>query len=143
MGVAVAVRVDVAVEVGLAVAVAVGAGVALGVAVGVGPGVPASWTASCTLLEAASSELNSKPSLLVLSIASERNEPRFAATVEVRSASAQKPTAAPGVNVARVDPLAGLLLKLIAPSLQAVSVTSFTFCAPVDPLVTHIRSFAD
>ncbi len=64
-------------------------------------------------------------------------------TVEVRSTSAQKPTAAPGVNVAMVDPLAGLLLKLIAPSVQVVSVTGLTFCAPVDPLVTHMRSLAD
>src|SRR3990172_1911715 len=100
--VGVALGVGVGVDVGVEVGVAVGVGVDVGVAVAVEP--PPTWTTSCTLLDAASSELKSYPSLLVLSIASERSEPDAAATAEGRSTSSQTDLAVPGVNMTIVAP---------------------------------------
>ena len=138
--VGVAVGDEVAVAVGVEVAVAVGVAVDVGVAVAVEP--PLTWTTSCTLLDAASSELKSYPSLLALSIASERSDPD-AATVEVRSTSSQTDFVVPGVNVVIVAPFGGRLLYVMAPSVQIVSATALILCAPAEPLVTHILSWAE
>jgi len=137
--VGVAVGVLVGVEVGVEVGVAVGAGVDVGVEVE----APAVWTTNWTLLDAASSELNSYPSLLALSIASERNEPALAATVEVRSASVQTEIAPPGVKVCTVAPFVGAFPKSRVPSDQVLSDTALILCRPPEPLVTHIRNLAD
>jgi hypothetical protein len=90
-----------------------GVGVGDGDAVLLGVGVPvapsATWTTSSTLFVVASLELKWYPSVCVVSSARERIEPPEAATVELRSTSAQTELAAPGVKVVITAPFAGAL----------------------------------
>jgi hypothetical protein len=83
--------------------------VGVGVGTGVEVALPDNWTRSSTLFAAAFLELNSYPSLLALSIASDKNDPLAEATVEVRSTSFQTEITPPGVKVVIGAPVAGLL----------------------------------
>jgi hypothetical protein len=92
----------------------VGEGVGVGVATGDGlgddvPPLPV-WTARCTPLARASSELNMYASVLMVSSASERKDPAPAATVGVKSTSSQVEIGPFGVTVVIVAPFAGRLL---------------------------------
>jgi hypothetical protein len=78
-------------------------------------------------LDAASLELNSYPSLLALSIATERTEPAAEATVEVRSTSTQTEITPPGVKLVIVAPFGGAFPKLRVPSDQVLFATALMF----------------
>src|SRR5438132_4236951 len=117
-----------------------GSGVGLGV--GVGPAVPANWISKCALLDVASSELKVNPSLLGVSIAIDKKAPSLEATADVRSTSAQLLRTPPGENVVMSAPLGGAFAATIDDSCQ-LSVKDFRLKVPPEPLVTHIRSFAE
>ena len=145
--VAVRVGVGVTARVGVAVGAFVGVDVAdVGVRVGeaVSPGVwlPPVCTTSSTRLLALSEELKANPSELVVSSAADISEPALLATAEVTSIWSQTLVVVPGVNVFSTALFAGLLPKVIDPSVQVLSDTAFRLTAPPEPLVTNMRRVA-
>jgi hypothetical protein len=134
--------------VGVAEGVWVGVGVRVGVptgeavAVGVGPTLPASWMSRCTSLDADSSELKLKPSLLGVSIAIDKNVPSLDATSDVRLTSFQLLMGPPGEKVVIRAPFGGALPPLIDASLQ-LSAVGLRLKVPPEAFVIHIRRFAE
>ena len=98
--------------------------------VAVGPEVPETSTRRFTWFEAASFELKLKPSLLEVSIASEKNAPAFDGTADVKKNSRRVNTLGPG------DFFGEIALVSREPRTATVIATS-----PVRALVITDRSF--
>jgi hypothetical protein len=125
------------------VGVARSGGDVVGTGVGVGEPPERYCTSNSARLVPASAELKPKPSEFIVSRARDINDPARAATAGVRSTSFHTPVLEPGVKLATVVPLAGLVLYVSDSSLQMVLSTDLTRLSPPEPLVTYIRSFAE